>query len=81
MSTLIPCKNLDHTEGKYDDCTLETCTPHFPEVKFWRRGPRWTDNGPGREPNQSQVQFCKLRGRINDIFDCYQKSEMPCHEQ
>ena len=81
MTTLIPCRHLDHEEGKFGpDVTLETCAPHYPDVKFWRRGSRWTDNGPGEKPNPSQVQFCKLRGRINGIFDCYQKSEMPCHE-
>jgi hypothetical protein len=54
--------------------------PHYPEVRYWVRGKRWTDNGPGQPPNPSRVQFCKLRGRINGIFDCYNPSEMPCYE-
>jgi hypothetical protein len=80
---MTPCKHLDHTEGKYGpDITLETAAPHYPEVKFWRRGPTWTDNGPGHPPNPSKVQFCGAgRGRINGVFDCYQKpGPMNCYE-
>jgi len=81
MSKLVPCKHLDYTEGTYGpDITLETCAPHFPAVKFWRRGETWTDNGPNQPPNPSQVQFCGAgRGRINGIFQCY-NGEMHCYE-
>ncbi len=80
--TMKACKHLDYTEEKYGpDITLETCAPHYPEVKFWKRGPTWTDNGPNQKPNPSQVQFCGLgRGRINGIFQCYNEGEMPCYE-
>lgn len=78
---LKPCRHLDHTPGAHGpDITLETCAPHFPEVKFWRRGPTWTDNGPGQKRNPECVQFCgEGRGRINAIFDCYDGS-MPCYD-
>jgi hypothetical protein len=77
-----PCKHLDYSEGKYGpDITLQTCAPHYPNVKFWLRGPTWTDNGPGEKPNPSKVQFCGAgRGRINGIFQCYNAGEMPCYE-
>lgn len=79
---MIPCRHLDYTEGKYGpDITLETCAPHFPDVKFWHRGPTWTDNGPGEKPNPSKVQFCGAgRGRINGVFQCYQPGEMHCYD-
>lgn len=77
---MIPCKHLDYTEGKYGpDITLETCASHYLEVRFWLRGPRWTDNGPKMPPNPAKVQFCLLRGRINGIFGCY-NGEMSCYE-
>ena len=81
MSKLVPCQHLDYTEGKFGpDITLETCAPHFPAVKFWKRGPTWTDNGPDHPPNPSQVQFCKQRGRIRGIFDCYEApGPMSCY--
>lgn len=75
-----PCKHLDHEEGKYEDCTLETAAPHFPDVKFWRRGPRWTDAPEGWPRGATNVQFCKLRGRINGIFQCYNPGELHCYE-
>lgn len=75
---LIPCKHLDY-DGDYIDCTVQTCAPHFPHVRYWLRGERWTDNGPDQPPNPANVQFCKLRGRINNIFDCYDGS-MSCYE-
>jgi hypothetical protein len=70
-----PCRHLDYTEGKFTDCTIETCAPHYPEVKFWRRGERWTDY----EGAPVKVQFCRLRGRINGIFGCY-NGEMGCYD-
>jgi hypothetical protein len=77
-----PCKHLDYEKGKYGpDIELCDCAPHYPEVRFWRRGERWTNNGQGQPPNPSAVQFCgKGRGRINAIFDCYQDGFMPCYE-
>lgn len=79
-----PCKHLDYDESKYSNggtITLETCAPHFPEVRYWLRGKLWTDNGPGQPPNPSKVQFCGAgRGRINGIFQCYQPGEMHCYE-
>jgi hypothetical protein len=76
--TLTPCKHLDY-EGDYTHCTLRNCSPHFPLVRYWERNAIWTDNGPGEKPNPRDVQFCKLRGRINAIFDCYDGS-LSCYE-
>lgn len=69
-----PCKHLDYG-GDYTDCEVMTMAPHFPAVRFWRRGERWTAGG-----NPRDVQFCKLRGRVNDVFSCYNPGEMSCHE-
>ena len=72
---LVPCKFLDFTEGKFTDCQIETCAPHYPEVRYWARGPVWTEGG-----NPRNVQFCgQGRGRINGIFQCY-NGEMPCYQ-
>jgi len=78
-----PCKYLDYTEGKYGpDITIQTWAPCFPGVRYWLRGPRWTDNGPGEKPNPSKVQFCNLRGRINEVFACYSApGPMCCYEE
>lgn len=75
-----PCKHLDYEEGKYTDCEIRTCAPHFPEVRYWFRGERWTQPGGDSPPGPSKVQFCGLgRGRINGIFQCY-NGEMSCYE-
>ena len=72
---MIPCKHLDH-EGDYIACELKTAAPHYPDVHFWlRRVNQPNDGGP---PLPTRVQFCKLRGRINDVFSCY--GERHCHE-
>ena len=78
---LAPCKHLDYTKDKFGpDITLETLAPHYPDVRYWHRGPTWTDNGPGEQPNPANVQFCGAgRGRINGIFQCY-NGEMHCYE-
>jgi len=70
---LIPCKNLDY-DSDYIDCEIETGAPHYPDVKYWKR------NNVPYEGAAVKVQFCKLRGRINGIFDCYNVGEMSCHE-
>ena len=71
-----PCKHLDYTEGKFTGCELATCAPHYPDVRYWKRGPMWTDDGV----NPERVQFCGAgRGRINGIFQCY-NGEMGCYE-
>jgi hypothetical protein len=77
-----PCKHLDYTTKYGPDILLcDLKADGFPEVRFWLRGPRWTDNGPGEKPNPSKVQFCGAgRGRINGIFQCYQPGEMYCYE-
>jgi len=79
-----PCKHLDYTLGKYgpDISLCDLRADGFPDVRFWLRGPTWTDNGPNQKPNPSKVQFCELRGRINGIFDCYEApGPMHCYEE
>jgi len=71
MTKLIPCKHLDYDEGAYDAKLMTP--PDFPDVKYWYRPNVPYDDAPRK------VQFCKLRGRINDIFACY-TGEMPCYE-
>jgi hypothetical protein len=68
-----PCKHLDY-DGNYHDCEIKTCSPHFPDVKYWHR------NNAAEHGNPVKVQFCKKRGRINGVFDCYNIGEMHCHE-
>ena len=71
-----PCKHLDFTEGKYTDCTIEQIDGFPCQVRYWKRGERWTDGG-----NPQKVQFCGAgRGRINGIFQCYNPGEMHCYE-
>ncbi len=69
----IGCKHLDYTEGKYTDCELITIQPGG--WKYWKRGKIWTEGG-----NPQNVQFCKQRGRINEIFACINEGEMGCYE-
>ena len=73
--TLRPCKHLDYDESSYDTCTLQTAAPHYPNVRFWQRNEVPYAGAP------RTVQFCKLRGRINEVFACYQApGPMSCYE-
>jgi hypothetical protein len=72
---MIPCKHLDYNENYAPGCELMNCSPDFPEVRFWFR------HVVGYPEAPRKVQFCKLRGRINGIFQCYQESEMCCYEE
>ena len=74
------CKYLDYSEGKYTDCKIIEVPGFSCRVRYWERGASWTE-GEGNEGNPEKVQFCgKGRGRINSIFQCYNKGEMPCYE-
>lgn len=78
---LVPCKHLDYSSTSGPDIVLETCAPHYPEVRFWRRSKMCTDNELHVKPNLEKMQFCgKGYGRINGIFQCYIPGEMPCYE-
>lgn len=76
------CKHLDYEEGKFTDCEIVDLTDRgMPGVRHWKRGETWIDrDANGRPQNPVNVQFCKLRGRINGIFDCYNAGELPCYE-
>lgn len=73
---MIPCKYLDYTEGKYTNCEIVEIGGFSCLVRHWKRGKVWTEGG-----NPENVQFCKQRGRINEIFACYNPSEMSCHSE
>ena len=69
----IGCKHLDY-ESEYTDCKIV----ELPEGwKYWERGERWLDD----EKSPRKVQFCKLRGRINGIFQCINPGELSCYEK
>ena len=73
------CKHLDY-DGPYSDCEIVELTNFDCRVRYWKRGPAWTE-GPLNEGNPENVQFCgQGRGRINSIFECYNDGEMPCYE-
>jgi hypothetical protein len=82
---LKPCKHLDYDESQYSQCKLKSLDEEgFPGVKYWDRfeGGFVTEAELKRFPNTAtKVQFCKLRGRINGIFDCYNPNEMSCYEE
>ena len=71
------CEHLDY-DGEYVDCKIIELDDFDVPVKYWERGSTWTE-GTGNEGNPVRVQFCKKRGRINDIFQCYNPGEMSCY--
>ena len=72
------CKHLDYA-GDYIGCKIVEVSGFSCRVRYWERDPVWTE-GPGNEGNPKKVQFCKGRGRINGIFQCYNPGEMHCYE-
>lgn len=66
-----PCKHLDYGPN-YPSCALKTCAPTYPDVRYWERPHVPYKGAPVK------VQFCRKKGRINGIFDCY--GERPCFE-
>lgn len=73
------CKHLDY-ETKYTDCEIVEIPDFSCRVRHWQRGPTWTE-GELNEGNPTNVQFCKERGRIRGIFQCYNAGEMHCYER
>ena len=75
------CKHLNYDETKYTNDIKIVEVPRFScRVRYWERGPTWTE-GPGNEGNPKKVQFCgQGRGRINGVFQCYNPGEMPCYD-
>jgi hypothetical protein len=72
---VIPCRHLDYTEGKYTGCEIVEVPGFSCRVRYWKRGPEWTENGK----NPEKVQFCGVgRGRINGVFECY-NGELGCY--
>lgn len=67
------CKYLDYMPH-FTQCTLKILNDFNPPVKYWHRDFVVNDDCP------LDVQFCKLRGRINSIFACYNQGEMSCYE-
>ena len=67
-----PCIHLDHDESNYPTAKLISIDEFSVPVKYWKR--------KDFDGNTQNVQFCKQRGRITGIFQCYNKGEMPCYE-
>lgn len=67
-----PCKHLDHNEKNYPGADLVELDGFSCPVKYWNRY-----NPVGEK---EKVQFCKLRGRVKGIFQCYNKNELHCYE-
>lgn len=75
----VGCKHLDYDEH-FTDCEIVSLEDQgFPDVRYWKRGPSWI-GGKLNEGNPEKVQFCKLRGRIKGIFQCYNAGELSCYE-
>ncbi len=71
---MIPCKHLDYDEDKYRGAAELVQIGGFKiPVSVWERLPPWSDT-------RERVQFCKLRGRIRGVFQCYNVGELQCHE-
>ncbi len=68
------CKHLDYDEEKYVSCEIVELEGFSCPVKHWKR------NNVPYKGAPVNVQFCKSRGRVNDIFSCYNKGEQPCYE-
>lgn len=64
------CKHLDYSDN-YPGCELQELPTG---LKFWQRKEVPYEGAP------VNVQFCKLRGRINDIFSCASAVGMTCYE-
>ena len=67
-----PCKHLNHYKSYYPAAKLVSIDDLSVPVKYWKR----------KDPdgNAQSVQFCKRRGRITGIFQCYSEGEMNCYE-
>jgi len=78
-----PCKHLDYDEAHYPKCKLKRIDDFEIPIFYWDRfeGGFITQKELNEYPNTAiKVQFCKLRGRINGIFQCYQEGKMYCYE-
>lgn len=67
---LKPCKHLDY-ESDYLQCELK----ERDGVRYWQR------NGRLYAGAARSVQFCKKRGRINEMLSCYIPGERHCYEE
>lgn len=75
-----PCKHLDHNPERYPSCELIELKSFSCPVFFWKRPEAFTHEN-GERVNPENVQFCgKGRGRINEIFACYNEGEMYCYQ-
>lgn len=71
---LIPCKHLDHDQTRYPGCELIAINEFGNEIKYFKRDSVVNKGLP------INVQFCKKRGRINNILDCYDGCSKSCYE-
>ena len=69
-----PCKHLNYEEDKVDLRFNKLCElPEYPIVKYWERRDIISET-------VYPVQYCRLRGRVKGIFQCYNEGELSCHE-
>ena len=66
------CKFLDYDEGKYPDCTLMTHPSDDEPYRWWHRNILAYPEAP------INVQFCRLRGRINQMARCWDPGDQDC---
>lgn len=69
------CRHLDYNsemDPRIKLCSLEEY--ECPKVWYWDR----REIAPAG--SQKEVQYCRLRGRINGIFQCVNPGELPCFE-
>jgi len=66
----MPCKFLDF-ETEYLNCKIKQTDG----IKHWYRNYVPYADAP------RNVQFCKQRGRINNIYDCAYIGKMSCYEE
>lgn len=72
-AVFIPCKYLDYRPENFPSCTLIDLTSEgYLGFKYWIR--------EDPEGNPQAVQFCKNRGRIYNIFNCYGHCDCYCKE-
>lgn len=69
------CRHLDYNEKTYGGSCKLVEVPGFPGVRYWERQVLPYEGAPVK------VQFCgQGRGRINGVFQCYNKGEMSCYD-
>jgi hypothetical protein len=77
---VTPCKHLNYDVASFPNCELKRDTNTG--VQWWDRSQLVGADELARFPETKvRVQFCRKRGRINSIVDCYEDpGPMGCYE-